>query len=232
MMSRQAHQVDFQQSDDSPTPWEANVDGQQWQVRINDFPEEDYLYSLLVDGSVVEEFQDWPTCWTRPPLSQTSGATNDIALAVDPYQQREYDIELEKFERARNIGPSRLVRPAGDPLDAEPYEQRKQQDEQQKAERGAGNTPSEGAVWWKSVDELFTGLERQNARDLARAERRAAASGKEPFSIGQLEELLSELPGSRAEDEASLRSKYYVRHSQVRTLAEFAKLIRELEAWE
>ena len=65
-MDRLAHKVDFELSSDKHLPWEASVDGERWQIRINPFPEEEYAYSLLVDGVVVESFPSWPAAWTRP----------------------------------------------------------------------------------------------------------------------------------------------------------------------
>ncbi len=92
-MSRLAQPVAFELGGSARTPWEAEVDGERRQVRANEVPESAYRYSLLVDGEVVEEFHDWPTCWTR----------------VDPYLQREYEDEREKSEYQRRIGPSKLV---------------------------------------------------------------------------------------------------------------------------
>lgn len=83
-----------------------------------------------------------------------------------------------------------------------------------------------------SVDQMFNALDRKNAKDLAKAERWATAHGKEPFVLGRLEELLHEAPGSRAGEEASLRRRYYILNSAIRTLAEYAKQIREKELWD
>ena len=42
----------------------AQVDGEVWRVRLNDFPD-DLMYSLLIDGQVVGSFHDWPETWSR-----------------------------------------------------------------------------------------------------------------------------------------------------------------------
>lgn len=45
------------------------VDGTLWEVRINDFPTEP-LFSLLVSGREVAQFDEWPRAWgNRPKLS-------------------------------------------------------------------------------------------------------------------------------------------------------------------
>ena len=39
-----------------------------WLVRMNDFPDEP-LYTLLIDGTAIIHFDDWPEFWgSRPPF--------------------------------------------------------------------------------------------------------------------------------------------------------------------
>jgi hypothetical protein len=61
---------------DSHVPWIANVAGQVWSVRINDFPDE-WMYSLLIDNQAVGDFHDWPGCWNRGD-SQSSEAHDRV----------------------------------------------------------------------------------------------------------------------------------------------------------
>jgi hypothetical protein len=56
--------VQWQRGDAASMPYCATVDGQNWQIRLNDFPLEP-MYSLLIDGLVVEDFDDWPQGWQR-----------------------------------------------------------------------------------------------------------------------------------------------------------------------
>jgi hypothetical protein len=57
--------VRFHATDDARHPYAAEVDGVRWTVRVNEFPEEPSLYSLLVDGMVVEELMAWPEAWEQ-----------------------------------------------------------------------------------------------------------------------------------------------------------------------
>lgn len=46
-------------------PYDAVVDGQTWLIQVGDFPAE-ALYTLLIDGQPVAEYDDWPADWLRP----------------------------------------------------------------------------------------------------------------------------------------------------------------------
>jgi uncharacterized protein YjaG (DUF416 family) len=59
-----ASQVSWLTTDDPCHPWSAEVDGQQWRIRLNDFPD-DLMYSLLIGGGRVGDFHDWPETWLR-----------------------------------------------------------------------------------------------------------------------------------------------------------------------
>jgi len=57
--------VRFVATDDARHPYAAGVDGARWTLRVNEFPEDASVYSLLVDGVVVEELMAWPSAWER-----------------------------------------------------------------------------------------------------------------------------------------------------------------------
>jgi len=50
-------------------PWQAVVDGKTWRVRLNNFPEEPFLYTLFIEGGSIGDFNDWPHNWSRPSPS-------------------------------------------------------------------------------------------------------------------------------------------------------------------
>jgi hypothetical protein len=83
-----------------------------------------------------------------------------------------------------------------------------------------------------SFDELYGRREAQEDADLAAAETEAAATGKEPFDLAHLEQLLGEEPGALAASERRLRASYHLAHPELRTLAAFAEFRLEMEVWD
>lgn len=45
-------------------PYAARVDGAAWEIRVNDFPAE-ALYTLIVAGREVADYDEWPPLWQR-----------------------------------------------------------------------------------------------------------------------------------------------------------------------
>lgn len=45
-------------------PFSTWVNGECWEIRINDFPEEP-LYTLLIEKNPVIHFDDWPKRWKK-----------------------------------------------------------------------------------------------------------------------------------------------------------------------
>lgn len=82
------------------------------------------------------------------------------------------------------------------------------------------------------VNDLVRRRQEQAARELADAKRAALAAGKEPFEIGKLDALLSRSTPSSAAKALELEENYYIVHAKVRTLAEFAEVVRKLAVWE
>jgi hypothetical protein len=62
-----ARSVAWSLADDPECPWLADVDGQRWRVRLNDFPDEP-MYGLAIENKCVGNFHDWPETWIRPAI--------------------------------------------------------------------------------------------------------------------------------------------------------------------
>jgi hypothetical protein len=56
--------VVWEKSADPAYPYTARFEGERFTVRLNDFPDE-HLYTLIVDGEEVADFDDWPEQWER-----------------------------------------------------------------------------------------------------------------------------------------------------------------------
>ena len=54
----------WSRTSDPNFPWHGLLKRVDCRVRINDFPQEP-LYTLLVDGKEVGDFDDWPACWKK-----------------------------------------------------------------------------------------------------------------------------------------------------------------------
>jgi hypothetical protein len=102
----------WRQTGDWYTPWDTEVAGHHWQVRLNDFPDE-WMYSLLIDGELVGDFHDWPEAWDRGEARPESEARK-VAIAVRKvanvdektllrrYRNREYE---EVWRDLMALGP-------------------------------------------------------------------------------------------------------------------------------
>lgn len=97
VQARLNQRVIWRRTGDLFIPWTSQVDGETWEVRINDFPDE-YMYSLLIDGALIGDFHDWPAKWDRsakpveapaPPKPSVAPLLVDAATLVARYQAGE-----------------------------------------------------------------------------------------------------------------------------------------------
>ena len=64
---RQASPIVWEHTGGGEFPYQAEIKGRTFTIRVNDFPEEP-LYTLLVEGIEVEDLEDWPEAWVRPGI--------------------------------------------------------------------------------------------------------------------------------------------------------------------
>jgi hypothetical protein len=64
-----ARELSWRSTGDPSHPWAAEVDGNEWRVRINDFPDE-LMYSLIIGAEPAGDFHDWPETWQREAIDQ------------------------------------------------------------------------------------------------------------------------------------------------------------------
>jgi hypothetical protein len=99
--SRLAEVTVWRQTGDLSIPWEAETSDHQWQVRLNDFPDE-VMYTLVIEGEAVGDFLDWPQAWDRSePKSAVKRSTKapaaraavkpDPTTLLDRYQKGAYE---------------------------------------------------------------------------------------------------------------------------------------------
>ena len=55
----------WQPTGDARFPYAAHARNRRYVLRLNDFPAEP-LYTLMLDGEALLDFDDWPSAWVRP----------------------------------------------------------------------------------------------------------------------------------------------------------------------
>ena len=58
--------IDWLPTGSATRPYRAAVNGDEWVVRVNDWPQEPTVYHLEVNGSDAFGFDGWPDTWSRP----------------------------------------------------------------------------------------------------------------------------------------------------------------------
>lgn len=61
---RLEQRVRWRETGDDGAPWQAEVEGKTWLIRLGDFPNEP-AYRLEIDGTPAGVFHDWPETWLR-----------------------------------------------------------------------------------------------------------------------------------------------------------------------
>ena len=107
-MKELSRSVTWEDSADVRLPYRATVDGACWQVQHNEFPEEPFPYSLLVDSEIIGGFIDWPEGWNKPP-GKSEVTPPPPKNDDDPHERGQYDYEMAMLKHQQGIKPSKLV---------------------------------------------------------------------------------------------------------------------------
>jgi hypothetical protein len=54
----------WEKTNDPLYPYTIYSVDKKFKLRLNDYPEEP-MYTLIIDGEIIESFDDWPDAWTR-----------------------------------------------------------------------------------------------------------------------------------------------------------------------
>jgi hypothetical protein len=57
--------VHWNAGENATVPYVAKLGKDTWEIRVNDFPEKD-VYSLLINGKEIKDFNEWPESWHKP----------------------------------------------------------------------------------------------------------------------------------------------------------------------
>ncbi len=99
--------VTWEKREDPHCPWKATVDGEEWVLRLGDYPAED-LYALLVNGAKQLTLNNWPNCWKREGLQPAAGPT------AERLEQMQAEIDLLKKEVRHLSADARRRSPWGE----------------------------------------------------------------------------------------------------------------------
>lgn len=58
-------EVRWRETGDAEFPFEASVDSAAWRIRVNGFPDDEHVYTLMIDGHEAVDFDEWPRRWNR-----------------------------------------------------------------------------------------------------------------------------------------------------------------------
>ncbi len=93
----------------------AKVGRAQWELRVNDFPDEP-LYTLFVDGVAVGHFDDWPRAWDRRLISAGERGIME-AIMGEPRMETYYVIRVRYgVDGACAVAPAREIPELSDTL--------------------------------------------------------------------------------------------------------------------
>jgi hypothetical protein len=110
--------IAWTRTDDAAFPWEAHPKGQHWRIRLNDFPD-DHMYTIVVNGAELGDFDDWPETWDRG-AGQSALAENAITITC-PVPGGDPETLVTRYQNGEHVEVWRELVALGDGIREGPY---------------------------------------------------------------------------------------------------------------
>ncbi len=68
-----AKNIQWEKGKDAVYPFCAKVENQDWQIKVNDYPEQE-MFTLIINDKEIINFNNWPKNWHKPQINSVPRA--------------------------------------------------------------------------------------------------------------------------------------------------------------